>query len=90
MTGLVNPSGEGSSPVRRPCRSALASLSPVIWTDLPLRSYFVVMASSAATVDASQMCEAERSMTMGSGHRRSRTGCDRSLLEAKKSSPVTR
>lgn len=58
---------EGSSPVSRPWRSALASLSPAISTALPLRSYLVVMASRAATVEASQMWESERSMTTRSG-----------------------
>lgn len=54
-------------PVRRSCRSALGSFRPMIWTVLPLRSYLVVMASREATVEASQMCDWERSMTICSG-----------------------
>lgn len=54
-------------PVRRSCRSALGSFRPMIWTVLPLRSYLVVMASNDATVEASQMWDLERSMTICSG-----------------------
>src|SRR5680860_377737 len=56
-----------SCPVSRLCRSALASLSPTIWTILPLRSYLVVIASRDATVEASHTWEADRSMTTRSG-----------------------
>src|SRR4051794_13054258 len=58
---------EGSEPVSRSCRAALESFSPTISTLLCLRSYLVVMASRAATVEASQMWESVRSMTTRSG-----------------------
>jgi hypothetical protein len=52
-----------SLPARRVCMAVLASFIPAMVTVFPCRSYLVVTASRAATVDASQTCEPERSMT---------------------------
>lgn len=54
-------------PLRRPCMVALGSFRPVISTCLPRDPYLVVIASSAATVEASQMCAADRSIVTCSG-----------------------
>lgn len=54
-------------PLSRSCMRALGMFRPTISTVLPRCSYFVLIASSAATVEASQMCASDRSMTTCSG-----------------------
>lgn len=56
-----------SSPLSAPCILALCSLSPMISTVLPRAAYLVVMASRAATDEASQTCAEARSMMTLSG-----------------------
>jgi hypothetical protein len=52
--------------------AALGSLRPWISTVLPWHSYFVVIASSAATIEASQTWDWLRSRTTWSGSSASR------------------
>jgi hypothetical protein len=54
---------EPSPPLSRPWKDAAASLMPSSATVVPRCSYFVTMASSAATVEASQTCVRDRSIT---------------------------
>ena len=50
-------------PASAVCRCSVSSFIPVIVTVVPRAAYLVVMASSEATVEASQMCAPERSIT---------------------------
>jgi len=58
-----------SWPASWPCIRLLCSFIPTIVTVLPRRSYRVVMASSAATDEASQTCARAMSMTTLPGSR---------------------
>lgn len=54
-------------PVNRPRIRELLSFIPTISTVFPNASYFVSIASNAATVDASHTCDPDRSMTTRDG-----------------------
>lgn len=54
-------------PANRSCRFALSAFSPRIVTVRPRFSYLVRIASNAATVDASQICDSDKSMITFSG-----------------------
>ena len=60
---------------------------PLMYTFLFMFSYFVVIESRAAIVDASQICESVTSITISSGSSEYSNKVVRSLLEAKNSSP---
>lgn len=54
-------------PASASCRRLLGPFMPVMVSVVPRDSYLVVIASSAATVEASQTCASERSMTTFDG-----------------------
>ncbi len=54
-------------PARRWCRAELSAFRPVMRTLLPRAAYLVSTASSAATVEASHTCAADRSITTSCG-----------------------
>ena len=90
QSGVLTCQCAPSRPVSRSCLGARGVQADDL-DRLAAAAYFVVIASRAATVEASQMCDVGQvDRRRGRDRRRSRTGCTRSLLEAKNSSPVTR